>query len=58
MSREGTPIDNSIIEAVNGWVKEELYLDFRLASTADLPLLLDKYVHYFNNRRPAAALGF
>ena len=58
MSREGTPTDNPIIEALNGWMKEELYLDFRLASTEDVPLLLDKYVHYFNNRRPAAALGY
>ena len=24
----------------------------------DVPLLLDRYVHYFNNRRPAAALGY
>ena len=58
MSREGTPTDNPIIEALNGWMKEELYLDFGLAATEDVPLLLDKYVHYFNNRRPAAALGY
>ena len=58
MSRGGTPTDNPIIEALNGWMKEELYLDFRLASTEDVPSLLDKYVHYFNNKRPAAALGY
>ena len=58
MSREGTPTDNPIIEALNGWMKEELYLDFGLVSTEDVPLLLDKYVHYFNNRRPVAALGY
>ena len=39
-------------------MKEELYLDFGLVSTEDVPLLLDKYVHYFNNRRPVAALGY
>ena len=38
-------------------MKEELYLDFGLA-TEDVFLLLDTYVHYFNNRRPAAALGY
>ena len=58
MSRGGTPTDNPIIEALNGWMKEELYLDFGLASTENVPLLLDKYVHYFNNRRHAAALGY
>ena len=58
MSREGTPTDNPIIEALNGWMKEELYLDFGLATTENVFLLLDTYVHYFNNRRPAAALGY
>ena len=33
-------------------------LDFGLATTEDVFLLLDTYVHYFNNRRPAAALGY
>lgn len=58
MSREGTPTDNPIIEALNGWMKEELYLDFGLATTENVHLLLDQYVYYFNNRRPAAALGY
>ena len=26
MPREGTPTDNPIIEALNGWIKEELFL--------------------------------
>ena len=28
MSRAGTPTDNPIIESLNGWIKEELFLDF------------------------------
>ena len=32
MSRKGTPADNLIIEALNGWMKKELYLDFGLSS--------------------------
>lgn len=44
MSRGGTPTDNPIIEALNGWIKEELYLDFDLAHTLDVPALLDAYV--------------
>lgn len=58
MSRGGTPTDNPIIEALNGWIKEELYLDFGLTSTEAVPALLDKYVYYFNHIRPAAALGY
>ena len=58
MSKVGTPTDNAIIEALNGWIKEELYLDFGLATAEDVPRLLDEYVSYFNNRRPAAALGY
>ena len=58
MSRGGTPTDNPIIEALNGWIKEELYLDFDLAHTSDVPTLLDTYVQFFNNSRPAAALGY
>ena len=58
MSKAGTPTDNAIIEALNGWIKAELRLDFGLETTEDVPKLLDEYVHYFNHRRPAAALGY
>ena len=58
MSKGGTPTDNAIMEALNGWIKEELYLDFGLETAEDVSKLLDEYVYYFNNRRPAAALGY
>ena len=58
MSKVGTPTDNAIIEALNGWIKEELYLDCGLETAEDVPKLLDEYVYYFNNKRPAAALGY
>ena len=58
MSRVGTPTDNPIIEALNGWIKEELFLDFDLGHAKDVQALLDDYVVFFNNRRPAAALGY
>jgi len=58
MSRVGTPTDNPIIEALNGWMKEELYLDFGLANAQNVPKLLEEYVYYFNHERPAAALGY
>ena len=58
MSRGGTPTDNPIIEALNGWIKEELYLDFGLADADNVPDLLNRFVHYYNFDRPAAALGY
>ena len=58
MSKGGTPTDNAIIEALNGWIKEELCLDFGLETAEDVPKLLEEYVYYFNNRQPAAALVY
>lgn len=58
MSRRATPTDNPIVEALNGWIKEELFLDHALATAENVPALLDTYVHYFNYERPAAALGY
>jgi len=58
MSRAGTPTDNPVMEALNGWMKDELILDFDLKNTDNLVALLDSYVLYFNNDRPAYALGY
>lgn len=58
MSRVGTPTDNPVIEALNGWIKEELYLDFDLRHADDLADTLNFYVDFFNHHRPAAALGY
>ena len=44
MSRGGTPTDNPIIETLNGWMKEELFLDFNLSTAEDVPALLNHYV--------------
>lgn len=51
MSRVGTPTDNPIIESINGWIKEELRIDFNLKESNDVPKLIDEYVQYFNNER-------
>lgn len=58
MSRRGTPTDNAIIEALNGWMKEELYVDFDIYHAKDVPALLEKYVQYYNNERAAYALDY
>ncbi|MBQ2310138.1 MAG: transposase family protein, partial [Erysipelotrichales bacterium] len=36
MSRAGTPTDNPVNESLNGWIKEELFLDFHLRDSDDV----------------------
>lgn len=58
MSRAGTPTDNPVNESLNGWIKEELFLDFDLAHSDDVPSLIKNYVYYYNNLRPSYALNY
>lgn len=58
MSRVGTPTDNSVIEALNGWMKSELYLEYNLHSMDDLLGTLDRCVSFFSHERPAFALNY
>ena len=36
MSRAGTPTDNRAMEAINGWIKTELFMDFHI--TGEKPM--------------------
>ena len=58
MSRAGTPTDNPIIESLNGWIKAELITDYEYWKCKDIYSLINEYVHYFNNYRPAYALNY
>lgn len=58
MSRAGTPTDNGAMEAINGWIKEELFNDFKITDSDDIPGSIERYIDYFNNKRPAYALGY
>ena len=58
MSRAGTPTDNPIIEALNGWIKEEMKIDFNLISVESIQLFIESYVHYFNNERLSYKLNY
>ena len=61
MSRVGKPRDNPVNEAFNGWIKEELFRDFGLGNCKNRQQFLDiieKYVDYFNNKRPCWAIGY
>jgi putative transposase len=52
MSRVATPTDNPIIEAVNGWVKWELYSDWNIHKQIHLRDSISTYIRYFNHERP------
>ena len=58
MSRAGTPTDNAAMEAINGWIKAELFMDFHV--TGDKPVVeeIDEYIVFFNEQRPAYSLGY
>lgn len=58
MSRAGTPTDNPVNESLNGWIKEELFIDFDLKHSEDVPNLIKLYIDYYNNERPSYALNY
>ena len=58
MSRAGTPTDNPVDESLNGWIKEELFLDFDLGHSNNVEELIKEYVNYYNNERPAYSLKY
>ena len=58
MSRVGTPTDNAAMEAINGWIKAELFMDLHV--TGDRPVRdeVDDYIVFFNEQRPAYSLNY
>ena len=58
MSRAKTPTDNPIIEALNGWMKNELYIDFDLQKTKGITKTIAEYVEYFNHERLSYRLKY
>jgi transposase InsO family protein len=61
MSRAGKPTDNPVNEALNGWIKEELVVDYQIdkcRSREDVSAALQKYVRFYNEQRPCFAIGY
>ena len=61
MSRAGKPTDNPVNESLNGWIKEELIIDFNIdkcRSRDEFKASIERYVQYYNNQRPCYALGY
>ncbi len=58
MSRAGTPTDNPIDESLNGWIKDELFIDFNLKKCDDVLSLIKEYINYYNFKRPMYCLQY
>lgn len=58
MSRAGTPTDNAAMEAINGWIKAELFMDFHVIGEKPVQQEIDEYIVFFNELRPAYSLGY
>ena len=58
MSRAGTPTDNAAMEAINGWVKDELFIDFHISESDDPVKTVEEYIVFYNEKRPAYALNY
>ena len=58
MSRAGAPTDNSQIEAINSWVKEELFNYFKIKEKEDPINCGEDYIFFFNNERPSYSLNY
>ena len=57
-SRVGKPTDNPVSESLNGWIKEELFLDFGLYDTSNVVATIDEYIGFYNSKRPSYSLGY
>ena len=58
MSRAGTPTDNASMEAINGWIKAELFTDLHVTGASPVAQEIDDYVVFFNEQRPAYSLNY
>ena len=58
MSRAGTPTDNAAMEAINGWIKAELFTDLHVTGEKPVNEEVDEYIIFFNEQRPAYSLGY
>ena len=58
MSRPGTPTDNAAMEAINGWIKAELFMDFHVSGSKPIFDEVMDYIKFFNEERPAYSLNY
>ena len=58
MSRAGTPTDNAAMEAINGWIKAEMFTDFHVTGEKSVADEVTEYIHFFNEQRSAYSLNY
>ena len=58
MSRAGTPTDNGAMEAINSWIKAELFTDFHITDNENIQEDVSHYIKFFNEERPAYSLNY
>ena len=58
MSRAGTPTDNAAMEAINGWIKTEIFTDLHITSNENIAKEVDDYILFYNEQRPAYSLNY
>ena len=58
MSRSGTPTDNAAMEAINGWIKAEMFSDLHITSNESITREIADYIVFFNEERPAYSLNY
>lgn len=58
MSRAGTPTDNAAMEAINGWIKAEIFTDFHITDNEHIQDEISQYIKFFNEERPAYSLNY
>ena len=49
MSRAGTPTDNAAMEAINGWIKAEMFTDFHVTGERPVVDEIAEYIHFLMN---------
>ena len=58
MSRAGTPTDNAAMEAINGWIKAEVFMDMHITCNENIHQEIADYIKFFNEERPAYSLNY
>ena len=58
MSRVATPTDNAKMEAINGWIKDEIYSDFDINSYETFDEFIKMFIYYYNHERAAYSLNY
>lgn len=46
------------MEAINGWIKAELFMDLHVTGNDNVEKEVDDYIVFFNEQRPAYSLNY